>query len=110
MRSGLAVALLVCSLGKPQSLNLPGKETFSYLIEWRLFNAGRARVELTTNPQPRDGSQVRLHIESTGIVSKLFKVEDDYLATLNSGYCASALQMTVHEGSRQRDAKVGFDA
>ena len=110
MRSRLAVALLVCSLGRPQSSsNPPARETFSYLIEWRLFNAGRARVELTTNPPPRDGSQVHLHVESTGIVSKLFKVDDDYLATLNSGYCASALQMNVHEGSRQRDVKVSFD-
>jgi hypothetical protein len=45
-----------------------------------------------------------------GLVSKLFKVEDDYSALLNPGFCAQAVQMTTHEGSRQRETKVTFDA
>jgi len=89
---------------------LPAKETLYYSIDWRLFTAGKARVELTTTPQPRPGYQVNLHLESTGIVSKLFKVEDDYSANMSSAYCAQSLQMTTHEGSRLRETKITFDA
>jgi hypothetical protein len=102
--------LLVCATPVfPQSNPLPARETFQYGIDWRLFNAGKARVELTTTPQPRPGYQIKLHLESTGIVSKLFKVEDDYSSNLNSAYCAQSLQMTTHEGSRLRDTKITFD-
>ena len=103
--------LLVCAtLAFSQSNTLPAKETLYYSIDWRLFTAGKARVELTTTPQPRPGYQVNLHLESTGIVSKLFKVEDDYSANMNSAYCAQSLQMTTHEGSRLRETKITFDA
>jgi hypothetical protein len=103
--------LLVCAtLAFSQSNTLPAKETLYYSIDWRLFTAGKARVELTTTPQPRPGYQVNLHLESIGIVSKLFKVEDDYSASMNSAYCAQSLQMTTHEGSRLRETKITFDA
>ena len=103
--------LLVCAtLAFSQSNTLPAKETLYYSIDWRLFTAGKARVELTTTPQPRPGYQVNLHLESTGIVSKLFKVEDNYSANMSSAYCAQSLQMTTHEGSRLRETKITFDA
>ena len=103
--------LLVCAtLAFSQSNTLPAKETLYYSIDWRLFTAGKARVELTTTPQPRPGYQVNLHLESIGIVSKLFKVEDDYSANMNSAYCAQSLQMTTREGSRLRETKITFDA
>jgi hypothetical protein len=103
--------LLVCAtLAFSQSNTLPAKETLYYSIDWRLFTAGKARVELTTTPQPRPGYQVNLHLESTGIVSKLFKVEDDYSANMSSAYCAQSLQMTTHEGNRLRETKITFDA
>jgi len=103
--------LLVCAtLAFSQSNTLPAKETLYYSIDWRLFTAGKAKVELTTTPQPRPGYQVNLHLESTGIVSKLFKVEDDYSANMSSAYCAQSLQMTTREGSRLRETKITFDA
>jgi hypothetical protein len=107
----LPLPLLVCAtLAFSQSNTLPAKETLYYSIDWRLFTAGKARVELTTTPQPQLGYQVNLHLESAGIVSKLFKVEDDYSANMSSAYCAQSLQMTTHEGSRLRETKITFDA
>ena len=106
----LLLALLVCApLGFPQSNSLPSRETLSYNIEWRLFNAGKARIEWIAAPQPRAGYQVKLHLESTGFVSRLFKVEDDLSATLNAALCAQSLQIITHEGSRQRETKITFD-
>ena len=107
----LMLPLLVCaSLVHPQSVPLPAKETLDYNIEWRLFTAGKAKVELTSTPQPRPTLQANLHLESAGIVSKLFKVEDDYSANMNSAYCAQSVQLTAHEGNRLRETKINFDS
>jgi hypothetical protein len=91
----------------PQSSVLPAKESFQYSVEWRLITAGRARVDWT--PLPRAGWDVKLHLESAGFVSKLFKVEDDYSASLNQGLCAQSSQLTTHEGTRQRETRITFD-
>jgi len=107
----LVLPPLVCAtLVFSQSNSLPARETFHYNIEWRLFTAGKAKVELTTAPQLRPSTQVNLHLESIGIVSKLFRVEDNYTANMSSGYCVQNLQMTTQEGNRQRETKVTFDA
>lgn len=111
MRWILVVAVLVClPAASPQTANPPAPESLSYQIEWRLFNAGRAKIDLTPVSPPRPGYELRLRLDSSGIVSKLFKVEDDYLAHLSAGYCAETVQMNVHEGNRLRDVKVTYDA
>jgi hypothetical protein len=111
MKWNLVVAVLVClPAASPQTATPPATESLSYSIEWRLFNAGHAKIDLTPNSQPRTGYEVRLHMDSTGIVSKLFKVEDDYLANLGPGYCAETVQMSIHEGIRSREAKVTYDS
>jgi hypothetical protein len=106
----LLLPLVWATNASPQSSNLPPKETLTYNIEWRLISAGKAKVEWLPQAQPRTPSLIRLHLESAGLVSKLFKVEDDYSALLNPGFCAQSLQMTTHEGSRQRETKITFDA
>jgi hypothetical protein len=91
------------------SLTLPAREKLEYNIEWRLITAGKAILELTPLTSPRPGNQVSLHLESLGLVSKLFKVEDDYVSLLTPGFCAQSLQLSTHEGNRQRETKVTFD-
>ena len=103
----LLALVVFAPLASPQSL--PARETLYYTVEWRLITAGKARLEWTSEPQPRAGPQVNLRLESVGLVSKFFKVEDDYSANLNSALCGQSLQMTTHEGSRQRETKVTFD-
>jgi len=44
-----------------------------------------------------------------GLVSKLFKVNDDYSAILTSGLCALSSQNTTHEGNRHRDSRISVD-
>ncbi|MBZ5619576.1 MAG: DUF3108 domain-containing protein [Acidobacteriia bacterium] len=102
---------LVCApLAIPQSNTLPSKETLYYNIEWRLISAGKAKVEWLAAPLPRSPWQINIHLESVGLVSKLFKVEDDYSAILNPGLCTQSVQMTTHEGSRLRETKITFDS
>jgi len=104
----LLALLVFAPLASPQSL--PARETLYYTVEWRLITAGKAKLEWTSEPRPRTGPQVNLHLESVGLVSKFFKVEDDYSANLNSALCGQSLQMTTLEGSRQRETKVTFDS
>jgi hypothetical protein len=104
----LLALLVLAPLASPQSL--PARETLYYTVEWRLITAGKAKLEWSSEQRPRAGAQVNLHLESVGLVSKFFKVEDDYTASLNSALCGQSLQMTTLEGSRQRETKVTFDS
>jgi Protein of unknown function (DUF3108) len=87
---------------------LPTRETLHYTIEWRLITAGEATLEW--NASDLSHPQVNLRLESTGLVSKLFKVEDVYSASLNEELCARSSQLIAHEGRRQRETKVVFDS
>ena len=95
----------------PAASALPAKESLQYNVEWRLIDAGKARLTWTAGGTPAHaGSQVMLHLESTGLVSKLFKVNDDYTATLGPALCALDTRLAAHEGSRQRETLVHYDA
>src|SRR5204863_988840 len=59
--------------------------------------------------EPKTEHQIKRHLESTGFVSKLFKVNDDYTAVLNSSLCAESVQMITNEGNRQRETRITFD-
>ncbi len=115
----LALMLLTtASLLPPQGVNLPGgsvsigslpaKETFYYDIEWRLITAGRAKMEYVRRPNA--DWQVNVRLDSAGMVSTLYKVEDDYFAYLSPSLCAESLQQVSHEGSRFRDTKIAFNS
>jgi hypothetical protein len=104
-----ALLLISASLALPQTPGVPSKETFYYNVEWRLVTAGRAKIEWTAVPPPRQGYQLNLHLESVGLVSKLYKVEDDYSVNLDRSLCAQTSQLTSNEGSRHRETKISFD-
>jgi hypothetical protein len=91
-----------------QSFSLPERESLRYTIEWRLITAGRARLDWAPAPTGRNW-QVGLRLESVGLVSKLYKVEDDYTALLNQSLCAQSSQLMAREASRRRDTRVTFD-
>jgi Protein of unknown function (DUF3108) len=84
----------------------PLRETLHYSIEWRLFNAGGATVERV---QAQEESQTSLHLESAGLVSKLYKVTDDYKARYNARACVVSSHLIANEGSRHRETEVIFD-
>ncbi len=88
---------------------IPAKETLQYTVEWRLITAGKARLVWSETPQPNAGWQAALHLESTGLVSKLYRVDDDYTTQLAPDLCTSNVAMTAHEGRRQRESKLTFD-
>ena len=86
---------------------LPSSETLDYSVEWRLITAGKARIQFSANPGTGFSTSVRL--ESAGLVSKLFKVEDEYSSELSRSLCAHSSLFKTHEGSRHRETRITFD-
>ena len=87
----------------------PSAEKLSYDIEWRLIYAGSALLSL--EPEPGDARKwnSQLHIESAGLVSKLYTLEDTYKTSMDDGFCTTATHLDAIEGKRHRDTKVLFD-
>ena len=74
----------------------------SYYIEWRLIHAGDAVLELRNS----DG---RMKLDSAGLVSALFKVDDTYTVRFEPSFCAAESQMDSKEGKRHRRTTVTYD-
>ena len=78
-------------------------EKLSYNVEWRMVNAGTAVV--TTNTTPT-GTFLQMHLHSAGLVSRLFKVNDNYTVTLNEQLCAQSSKLQAEEGDKRRETIV----
>jgi hypothetical protein len=80
----------------------PAQETLVYSIEWRLIDAGVAR--LTQEPK-----RAKLHLESSGLVSKLYKLDDNYDLEMEGDFCATSTTLNDLQRSRHRETKVIYD-
>ena len=78
------------------------KERLTYSVEWRLIHAGNAILESTP-------SSATLKLESAGLVSALYKVQDTYRVAFDTPFCATSSFMDAMEGSRHRETAVSFD-
>ena len=74
----------------------------TYDIEWRLIHAGDAVLELRN-------SEGRLKLDSAGLVSALFKVDDTYTVHYEQAFCAGDSLMDSKEGKRHRQTTVTYD-
>ena len=52
---------------------------------------------------------VKLHVESAGLVSRLFLVNDEYTAAMRSGFCAESTLIQAQEGGRHKETRVTYD-
>ena len=90
--------------------SLPSREVLRYNVEWRLVTAGKARLEWSaTEHHSAAGWQADLHLESAGLVSKLFKVNNDYVSNLQSDLCSSGSYLKAEEGNRRKETRVTFN-
>jgi len=89
---------------------LPAREVLQYTVEWRLVTAGKARLVWSPTPHHSNpGWQADLHLESTGMVSKLFKVNNEYVSNLESDLCAAGSYLKAEEGNRRKETRVTFN-
>lgn len=79
-----------------------GGEKLIYAAEWRLIHAGSVTVD-------SDHGHFMMHLESSGIVSALFKVDDNYSAQYDDRGCALSTIMDSVEGKNHHDTRVTYD-
>lgn len=112
----LFLALLTPSLmfegqaAEASTAAFPAPEKLHYGIEWRLIDAGNATLTLaadTSDEHKRWHSTLK--VESTGLVSKLYKVHDTYTSDSEDQFCATSSLLDAAEGHRHRETKVTFD-
>jgi hypothetical protein len=107
--AGACLALSTVPSSLPQSkpaseaaVTFPSQETLVYSVEWRLIDAGEAR--LIQNPK-----HSKLHLESIGLVSKLYKLDDTYDLDMEGDYCALGTTLDAMERTRHHETKVIYD-
>ena len=107
---GLSIAGLVLSGAEPPPL-LGGDSAelgkLSYSVEWRLIRAGSVLIDAQAVPNGEFSGNVKL--ESAGLVSALYKVDDAYVAHFDRNLCASATTLESHEGKRTRRTELTVD-
>ncbi|HLI83939.1 MAG TPA: DUF3108 domain-containing protein [Bryobacteraceae bacterium] len=102
--------LLSAGTALAQTESPPPKEVFTYNIEWRLINAGKAVIEWhPSEVEGHPGWQAHLDLESIGLVSKLYKVDMESVSNVDRDFCAVSTLTTGREGSRRRETQVAFD-
>ena len=102
--------LLLCGSGVIAAPGqLPAQEILDYTVEWRLITAGKARLAWGPTHHSNPGWQADLHLESVGLVSKLFKVNNDYISNLEPGLCATGSYLKAEEGKRHKETRVTFN-
>lgn len=78
-------------------------EKFSYAVEWRLIDAGRVDLDWRQGGGTYTG---RLHVQSMGLVSRLYRVNDVFDARGGGDHCAQETRLHAEEGSRRRETSV----
>jgi hypothetical protein len=77
-------------------------ERLHYTVEWRLIHAGDAVIE--SGP-----TSAALKLESAGMVSTLYRIQDNYRVQFDNSFCAASSLMDSREGSRHRETSIAFD-
>jgi hypothetical protein len=98
----LAAALWIFPAPASAGPPLPDLGKLTYYIEWRLIHAGDAVLDL-------HNSEGRMKLDSAGLVSALFKVDDAYTVRFEPSFCAAESQMDSKEGKRHHLTTVTFD-
>ena len=75
-----------------------------------MFTAGRARLTLSQDTVAgRAVWRATASAQSTGFVSRLYKVDDTFRSFFHNGaLCSEEVQKTIHEGRRHREIRVEF--
>ena len=85
-------------------------ETLHYSVDWRLIPAGTATVSMKSSaPGTNQGHTSEVRLNSSGLLDKLFHVDDHYRADYEGSYCALQSTLDATEGKRHRETKINFD-
>jgi hypothetical protein len=104
-RATLCFLVLLCAEGKAS--NFPYAERLLYRVEWRMMEAGSATVQLSRGAA--DDWEIRLHLESSGLVNHLYRVLDNYKATSDDRFCAAGSTLDAQEGKKHTLTQLTFE-
>jgi hypothetical protein len=84
----------------------PSATRLTYGVEWRLIRAGTVHLSM----QPAPGADLKwrseLRVESSGIVSALYKVQDRYAGNYDKAFCQVDSLLIAIEGRRHRETRI----
>jgi hypothetical protein len=100
--SGAQTASSRAALSSSASVPKAGAQRFTYNVEWRSIHAGQVSVE------SRPGS-AQMRLQSAGLVSKLYKVQDSYAVQYDDPWCVTSTVLDAVEGKRHRETRVTYD-
>ena len=77
-------------------------DKLTYGVEWRLVRSGSVVIEPGT-------TETRMRMQSAGLLSALFKVEDQYTVRYDANSCATDSVFDSLEGKHHRQTTVTYD-
>ncbi len=89
------------------SVSVSGQtEVLNYQVEWRFMTAGKVRVTVNKSVSGANG---KLEVQSLGIVSMLFKVNENYEAVWRPDFCAQSTHLFSEENKRRRETTILYN-
>lgn len=117
--AALLLSILLCapsqcfpadSASNAPSVAPPG-EVLHYRVEWRLVHAGNVTLSWDVTASTGEGSwQTEVLLQSAGMVSKLYRIEDAYTSQLDDRLCTTGSVLTAQEGRNHHEIKVTYDS
>jgi hypothetical protein len=109
-RTRPAVSVLLFSLLTAFPATAQRPEALSYRVEWLGIHAGNARFSWSpANAGEASGWRATLDLESVGLVSKFYKVNNQYSSTLDDQLCVRSSLLKARERGGERETQVTFD-
>ena len=81
-------------------------EVLNYQVEWRFMTAGKVKVTVNKSATASNG---KLEMQSLGIVSMLFKVNENYDAVWRPDFCAQSTHLFSEENKRRRETTILYN-
>jgi Protein of unknown function (DUF3108) len=91
----------------PPNYRFPDGQTYVYGVEWHLFSAGTARVNLRDDGPEQHVTAIAA---SAGVANALYKVNDRFEAFFDPHrFCSQRVIKHIEEGSHSRQSELQFD-
>lgn len=113
-RSSNFLTILALFLGQfapaqqPQPSRFPFPEVLTYRVEWGLVPAGTVNLEFRHSDT--GAWNIKLDLESSGVLNHFHRVQDKYTVSSNENFCPSSALLDAQEGIKHKITRLTFDA
>jgi hypothetical protein len=112
LAAGVMAATVLLAAGPEQSpLPFRPGERLTYNVTWSVFQAGQVAALLQQSGSDPGDYQIVTTAQSHGIVSTIYKLDDEYRSLLNpQTMCSGGISKRVVEGRRRKQTEIVFDS